>query len=86
MIRANRFDRLGILGLAILDVLGFVQNDGVELQRSVTVGIATDQRVTGDHQLTGRNLVEAAVSVGTIQGQRSQLRRPPRSFGGPVED
>ena len=32
MPRADRFHRLRVLGLAVLDVLGFVEHDGVELQ------------------------------------------------------
>ena len=54
----NGFDNLGILGLAIFDVLCFVEHERIELQFLVTFGIPPDKRVTGHDQIMLRDFLK----------------------------
>ena len=58
MVRADGLDGLGVLRLAILDVLRFVQHDGVESQAAIMFGVAPQQGVTGDDQVVGGHFGE----------------------------
>src|SRR6185436_13893107 len=78
--------RLGILSRPVLDVLGFVENDGVKLLRRILLPIATDERIAGDNQVAARNPGEQLVPAGAVQRNDLELRGEPGSFAHPVED
>jgi hypothetical protein len=66
---------LGVLGLAVFDVLGFVEDDGVELLAAVEVGVASEQGVAGDDKVVfGDKLVEL-LRGGRIRGGRARAGR-----------
>ena len=83
---ANGFDRLGVLGLAVFDVLCLIQHHGVKIPGAVGLGIAAQQTVAGDDQIVARNGGKMLLSAGTVQRQHPQFRRELCRLGGPVKN
>ena len=80
------FDGLGILGLPVLDVLGLVKHNGVELQSAIPLGVAADEGVACQDDVARGDFIKPGVPVRSMQGQQLQLRGEFLGLGHPVED
>ena len=84
--RADRFYGEGILSLAVFDVLCFVQDDGVEFDRSILLGIATDEGVRRNDNIMRCSFGKALLPVGAGEREHFQLRSEFLRFEQPVEN
>ena len=67
MLRAHCFHRLGVLRLAVFDVLRLVERDGVEFQPAIFFRIAANERVTRHDNVVGGNFAEVRVPIWSVQ-------------------
>ena len=86
MFSPDAFDSLRILSLAVLDMLGFIENDRVILNTTVEWGIALDQPITGNHQIGLRGRFKETTTIGTIERDHSEVGRKTRGFAKPIKD
>jgi hypothetical protein len=63
MLRPHGFHRLRVLRLAILDVLGFVEHHGVELDLAILLRIAPNQRIARHYDVARRNSIEQCMTI-----------------------
>ena len=82
---ADGFDGLSVLGLTVFDVLGFVEDDGVELVGAVEVGVASEEGVAGDDEVVLVEFRELRVTRGTVQDEHAQGGGEFGRFGRPIE-
>ena len=59
MAGADRFHGQGILSLAIFDVLRFVQDDRIEFNGTVLIGVSATERVRGDDEIVFGNFAKS---------------------------
>ena len=66
MAGADGFHGLRVSGLPILDVLGFVEHQRVELQIAIPIRVAPDERVAGDYEVAAGDILEVLVPLGAM--------------------
>ena len=86
MVGAEVFDGLRVLGRAVLDVLGFVEDDRVVLGGPMAVEVPPDEGVAGDDQVRASDRIELAVPIRPVKPDHLQVRYEACRFSGPVVD
>ena len=82
-----------ILGLTVLDVLGLVEHERVELHLAIPLRVASNQRITSDDEVTLGDVLEVLVPAGAVQRDDLQpgcellrLRQPVENQGSRADD
>ena len=83
---SEEFDGLGVLGLAILDVLGFVEDDRIKLVGLIAIEVAADESVAGDDQIRFGDALEQGMALVAMEGEHLEIRGKLGGFVGPVRD
>ena len=71
-------------GIGVLDVLGLVEDDGIELVLLHLFEVAAQQGIGGDDQIRFRDMLEHAFAPGAVDGQAAQMRHELLRFALPV--
>ena len=85
MLRPDGLDGLGVLGLPVFDVLGFVKHHGVKLQAPVALRVPPDQGIARHDQFAVRQLLELRMPLRSMQGQHLQRGGELAGFRHPIE-